>query len=108
MAFDEALAGRIRKAVAAVKGIQEKKMFGGVAFLLHGNMLVGVHKDSLIVRIAPDDTDAALAEKDVRVFDITGRPMRGWILVGPQGAGGAKLGKWIQRAQAFVATLPRK
>jgi len=83
-------------------------MFGGIAFLLKGNMLVGVHKDALIARIPPDDTDAALREKHARVFDITGRPMRGWILVEPAGIAGPGLERWIERALAFVRTLPAK
>jgi TfoX/Sxy family transcriptional regulator of competence genes len=108
VAFDEMLATRIRKAVGDIKGVQEKKMFGGVAFLLKGNMLVGVHKDALIARIAPDDTDAALREKYARAFDVTGRPMRGWILVEPAGIAGPRLQKWIERALTFVRTLPAK
>jgi len=108
MAYDEKLAARIRKALARTPGIVEKRMFGGVAFLLRGNMLVGVHKDELIVRIAPDDTDEALRNKDVRIFDITGRPMNGWLLIGSSGLGGAKLAKWIERARGFVKTLPSK
>jgi hypothetical protein len=108
MAFDEVLAARIRKSVGALKGIKERKMFGGIAFLIRGNMLVGVHKDELIVRIDPNATDEALTDKHARIFDITGRPMRGWILVDRGGVAGAKLRKWIQRASAFVRTLPAK
>ena len=68
-------------ALARKRNIEEKKMFGGVGFLLHGNMLVGVWKDSLIVRLGPDSYDDALLEPHVREFDITGRPMKGWVLV---------------------------
>src|SRR5262245_49709937 len=75
MAFDEALAERIRKGLARRKNIQEKKMFGGIGFLLNGNMLVGVWKESLIVRLGPEDGDEALLEPHVREFDITGRAM---------------------------------
>ena len=106
MAFDEKLADRIRRGVAELEGIEEKKMFGGIAFLLRGNMLVGVHKEALIARIAPEDTDAALKDKHARIFDLTGRPMRGWIMVAREGVEGAKLQKWITRALAFVRTLP--
>ncbi len=108
MAFDEKLAARIRKALTRTPGVEEKRMFGGVAFLHRGNMLVGVHKNALIARIAPDDTDEALRDKDSRIFDVTGRPMKGWILVDPPGVAGAKLTKWIERARAFVKTLPAK
>ena len=109
MAFDESLAARIRDALARKKGVEEKKMFGGVGFLLHGNMLVGVWKDSLIVRLDPDNYDDALLEPHVREFDITGRPLKGWVLVGPEGAeDDDQLGDWIQRAAKFVGKLPAK
>jgi hypothetical protein len=108
MAYDEKLAARIRTALEGTPGIVEKKMFGGIAFLLHGNMLVGVHKDALIARIAPEDTGDVLRDRNARIFDITGRPMKGWIMVDPGGVAGAKLARWIERARAFVETLPRK
>ena len=108
MAFDEALAARIRQGVGQLKGMEEKKMFGGVGFLLKGNMLVGVWKDSLIARLGPDEAGAALSEPYVRVFDITGRPMKGWVLVDPAGVEGDRLGNWIERAVKFVRTLPAK
>jgi len=108
MAYDESLAERIRKSVGARKGFVEKKMFGGVAFLLNGNMCVGVHKDALIVRIDPAETGDALKAKHTRVFDLTGRPMKGWILVEPAGVAGAALARWIDRAVAFAGSLPKK
>jgi TfoX/Sxy family transcriptional regulator of competence genes len=92
MAFSEALAGRIRQRLARRKNVEEKTMFGGVGFLLNGNLLVGVWKDSLCVRLGPDQAEAALLELHVKKFDITGRPMKGWI----------------QRAVKFVGKLPRK
>ena len=85
MAYDEALAQRIRAALPGIPGIIEKKMFGGIAFMVDGNMACGVSKDNLMVRISPDATDAALAQPHVRVFDMTGRPMKGWVLVEPAG-----------------------
>jgi TfoX/Sxy family transcriptional regulator of competence genes len=108
MAFDEALAERIRDRLGDAVGINEKKMFGGLAFLTDGNMTVGVHGGDLIARIAPDDTDRALAEPGVRPFDITGRPMRGWILVAGGVLDDGVLDSWIRRARTFVATLPPK
>jgi TfoX/Sxy family transcriptional regulator of competence genes len=109
MAFSESLAARIRDALARKKGVEEKKMFGGLGFLLHGNMLVGVWKDSLIVRLGPDEGDEALLEPHVREFDITGRPMKGWVLVEPEGVeDDEQLSDWIQRAMKFVGTLPAK
>lgn len=84
-------------------------MFGGIGFLLNGTMLVGVWKDSLVVRIGPDGYAAALLEPHVREFDITGRPMTGWVLVGPQGVNDAEpLNGWVDRALQFVRTLPAK
>jgi TfoX N-terminal domain len=74
MAFNEALAERIRHVLARKKGIEEKKMFGGLCFLLNGNMLVGVWKESLIVRLGPEQGEAALLEPHVRRMDITGKP----------------------------------
>lgn len=102
MAFDESLAGRIRDALARKKGIVEKKMFGGVGYFLHGNMLVGVWKDSLIARLGPDNYDDALLEPHVRAFDITGRAMRGWVLVDPEGVEEDQLTNWIERVLKFV------
>ena len=109
MAFDEKLAVRIRDVLAGKKGVEEMKMFGGVGFLLHGNMLVGVWKDSLIVRLGPDHGEAALKEQFVKDFDITGRPMKGWVMVEPEGIEDEdQLKDWIQRATKFVRKLPAK
>jgi TfoX/Sxy family transcriptional regulator of competence genes len=109
MAFCEALAARVRLSLARRKGVEEKKMFGGVGFLLNGNMLVGVWKDSLIVRFGPDNYEDALLEPHVREFDITGRPMKGWVLVEPEGVeDDDQLSGWVERATKFVKTLPAK
>lgn len=86
MAFDEALAERIRQRLARRKNVEEKKMFGGVGFLLNGNLLVGVRKDSLLVRLGPDEGDEALREPHVSEFKIRGRDtMKGWVVVGLEG-----------------------
>jgi hypothetical protein len=109
MAFDEDLAARIRERLERRKGIEEKRMFGGVGFLLNGNLLVGVWQDSLVARLGPEEGEAALLEPHVRPFDITGKPMTGWVLVGPEGVGeDDQLSDWIDRATAFVETLPVK
>ena len=109
MAFSETLAERIRERMARRKDIEEKKMFGGVGFLLKGNMLVGVWKDSLIVRLGPEEGVLALKEPHVKAFDITGRPMKGWVLVEPAGIEDDEhLSGWIQRAVKFVKKLPGK
>jgi hypothetical protein len=105
MAFDENLAARIHKALARKKGIEEKKMFGGIGFLLNGNMLVGVWKDSLIVRLGEE----AMLEPHVKPFDITGKAMKGWAMVTPEGIeDDGQLKGWIQRAVKFVGKLPGK
>ena len=109
MAFDESLAARIRQHLARRKSVEEKKMFGGVGFLLHGNMLVGVWKDSLIVRLGPEEGEEALKERHVSEFDITGRPMKGWVLVAPEGVEDAgQVKAWIQWAVKLVGKLPAK
>src|SRR5881275_1477468 len=109
MAFSEALAERIRQRLKRRKNVEERKMFGGVGFLLNGNMLVGVWKDSLIARLGPDEGDEALKEQHVKAFDITGKPMKGWVLVTPEGtADEDQLNDWVRRAVKFVAGLPSK
>jgi TfoX/Sxy family transcriptional regulator of competence genes len=109
MAFSECLAGRIRNLLARRKNVEEKKMFGGVGFLLDGNLLVGVWKDSLIARLGPDESAEALKEPHVGEFNITGRSMKGWVLVAPEGfADDEQLGDWIRRAVRFVGKLPAK
>ncbi len=109
MAFSESLAGRIRDALARERNIEEKKMFGGICFLLNGNILVGVWKDSLIARLGPAQGEEALQEPYVCVFDITGKPMRNWVLVEPEGIeDDDQLAAWIGRAMTFVQTLPKK
>ena len=109
MPYSQQLAERIRHRFSHRQGIVEKKMFGGVGFLLHGNMCVGVWKESLIARVGLEQYDDALQESFAREFDITGRPMRGWVMVSPAGIGDdGLLGEWIDRALKFVQTLPRK
>ena len=109
MAFDESLAARIRDALARKRDVEEKKMFGCVCFLLNGNALAGVWKDRLIARLGPDEGEAALREPHVRAFDITGRPMRNWVAVEPEGVeSDDQLKGWIERALKFVKALPKK
>ena len=109
MAFDESLAARIRGALARRKGVEEKKMFGGVGFLLNGNLLIGIWKDSRCVRLGPEQAEEALLEPHVKEFDITGKPMKRWVLVKSAGVeGDEQLKDWIERALKFVKTLPAK
>ena len=100
MAFDEALAQKVRQALAGVTGVEEKRMFGGIAFMVAGAMCIGVDKDDLIIRCEKDETDELLREAGVRVFDLSGgRPMKGWLLVGPEGTGTARdLKRWTDFA----------
>src|SRR5262249_17651340 len=109
MAFDVELADRIRKVLGAEPGVTEKRMFGGIAFLLHGNMCCGVHGQALIVRVGPDRTARALLQPHVAPFALTGRPMKGWILVQPQGvASKGALGRWVGQGVRYAASLPPK
>jgi hypothetical protein len=109
MSYSKSLAARIRQELARRRGVVEKKMFGGIAFLLNGNMLVGVWQDSLIARLGVERGPRALQEAHVREFDITGRAMKGWVIVDPEGIDSdAELQAWIERASDFVQTLPAK
>ena len=109
MAYSHALADRVRSAIGKRRDVVEKKMFGGVVFLLRGNMLVGIWQQSLIVRLGPDQAAEAMKQEHVREFDVTGRPMKGWIMVEPDGLEtDAALAEWIELATEFVETLPAK
>jgi TfoX/Sxy family transcriptional regulator of competence genes len=109
MPFDQSLADRVRKGLARRKNVESKKMFGGLGFLLNGNLLVGVMGGSLIVRVGPDEYDYALLEPHVKVFDFTGKPLKGWVVVHPAGlADDEHLSGWLRRALTFVGKLPPK
>jgi TfoX/Sxy family transcriptional regulator of competence genes len=109
MAYDEGLAQRIREALRSERGVSEKKMFGGIAFLLRGHMFVGISDDSLMARVGPNEYDRALAMKHVREMDFTGKPMRGYVFVGSRGLKDEEaLKSWLKRCTSFVNTLPRK
>ena len=109
MPYSESLADRIRQALGRRRGLSEKKMFGGVGFLLDGNLCVGVWQTSLVARLGPEQAAWALEQPDVAEFDITGRPMRGWVLIGADGLEtDEQLRVWIDRCIEFVSTLPAK
>src|SRR2546428_936119 len=110
MTYSEAQAARVRKALAGRKEIIEKEMFGGIAFLLGGNMCVGVHGDDLIVRIEPAATAAMLKEPGAKPFDLAGRPgMAGWGLVWAPGyRTETALHTWVARGVGFAPSLPKK
>ncbi|MCI0396425.1 MAG: TfoX/Sxy family protein [Chloroflexi bacterium] len=109
MAYDEGAAQRVRELLEDEPGLTEKKMFGGIAFLLNGNMACGVTKDELMVRVGPEGHAAAVSQPHVRPFDLTGRPMAGWIVVGPAGyESDQALQNWVRQGVAFARSLPPK
>ena len=109
MAYDNVLASRVNAILAGLPGLSEKKMFGGIGYLQNGNMACGVHKDYLIVRVGPDRYQAALDQDHTKVFDITGRPMMGWVMVAPEGVVDEQdLKQWVQQGVDFSSTLPPK
>ena len=109
MPFDETLAERVRTALSDLDDVREQKMFGGLSFLLHGNMCCGVLQHELVVRLSPELGEEALAEADTRPMDFTGRPMRGWIMVKAGGIDSDDtLRAWVDRAVSFCSTLPPK
>jgi len=106
MAYDETLADRVRRALGPRADVTEKKRFGGLAFFLDGRMLCCILKDDLMVRVGPERYKAALAEAHVRPMDFTGRPMNGYVFVGPGGSRTEKaIKRWVDQGAAFVATL---
>jgi hypothetical protein len=109
MAFSESLALRVRQVLGRRHGLTEKKMFGGIVFPLNGNVCVGIWKNSLIVRLDPAEYKTALADEHVREFDVTGRPMMGWVMVEPDGIeSDEQLSRWVEQSLEFVSTLPAK
>ena len=109
MAYDEELAERVRRALSGRKGISEKKMFGGIAFMLGGNMFCGIVKDQLMVRVGPERYDDALSRPHAHPMDFTGRAMRGMVYVTHEGtATGEGLKSWLEQGLGFAASLPAK
>jgi TfoX/Sxy family transcriptional regulator of competence genes len=110
MAYDEDLANRIRELVAPQRGVEEKRMFGGLAFLINGNMSVAASgQGGLLVRVAPEDTDKLLARAHVGLMVMGGREMRGWLRVDPEGVKTKRqLQGWVNRGVDYARTLPPK
>lgn len=109
MAFDEGLAQRVREMLVDRSGLDEKKMFGGLSFLLQGNMACGIIEEDLIVRVGPHNYEEALAHDQARPFDFTGRVMTSWVMVGPEGyEDDGDLQAWVQRGLDFAGSLPPK
>lgn len=109
MAFDEGLAQRVRERFVDLEGIAEKQMFGGLSFLLHGNMACGIIEDDLIVRVGKNNYQEALTLEGAGPFDMTGRPMSGWVTVAQEVlAEEDRLDEWVQRGVATAQSLPPK
>ncbi len=109
MAYDEKLAERVRWALGRRSDVTERKMFGGLVFMLHGNMACGIMKDDLMLRLGPEAAAKALKQKHARPMDFTGRPMTGMLYVAKEGVRTAKqLHAWLDKAEAFADTLPPK
>jgi TfoX/Sxy family transcriptional regulator of competence genes len=109
MAYDEGLAERLIDATAGIEGISQKKMFGGLCFLVSGNMCLGIVKDELMVRVGADAYEECLAQPHAREMDFTGRAMKGMIYIGTEGfEDDTDLEDWVARGLAFAQSLPPK
>lgn len=108
MPYDETLAGRVRGLLSVRDDVSERAMFGGLTFMLGGHICCGVSKNELIVRLHEDDVDAALARPHARPMDFTGRPMRGFVTVGPAGLNGQAIKRWVGIAVAHAESRPPK
>jgi TfoX/Sxy family transcriptional regulator of competence genes len=110
MAFDQALAARVRGVLDARPDVEDREMFGGIAFLVAGNMACGVNGDDLMVRVGKDEAATLIqSEPGAREFDMSGRPMRNWILIAPEAtADDGDLERWVRRGEEFAAGLPPK
>lgn len=109
MAYDENLADRVKGLLKTRRSVIEKKMFGGLCFMVNGNMACGVEKDKLVVRVGPDDYERLLKQKHVRKMDFTGKPLKGFIYVMPESLHRANfLQKWVDRGVEFSRSLPKK
>jgi hypothetical protein len=109
MAFDEGLAHRLREALADQPGLVERKMFGGLAFMLGGNMCCGVVGETLMVRVGPKAYESALERPHARPMDFTGKPLKGMVYVDPEGfEADEDLARWVETGVAFARSLPAK
>ena len=107
MAYDEALAGRIRELIG--REATEKKMFGGLAFLIGGNMAIAASgQGGILVRVDPDESDALVASTPAEVAVMRGRPMAGWLRVDTNDVAGEQLAEWVERGTAYARSLPAK
>lgn len=105
MAYDEQLASRVRALLAGRTDVTERKMFGGLTFMIGGHMCCGVNGDELIVRLDPEREDEALSRPHARPMDFTGRRMSGFVTVQPDGLKGSRLSRWVEKAVARAESL---
>lgn len=109
MSYDNNLAERVRKVLTGHSGLEERRMFGGLAFMLRGNMCCGVVGDDVVIRVGPGEYGAALSEPNTREMDFTGRPLKGFVYVNAKGVASDKnLRDWVSRAVRFAGSLPAK
>ncbi len=109
MAFDEDLANRVRRILRKIDGVSEKKMFGGLCFLINGNMALGISREDLMIRVRPETYEKLLAQPNVRKMDFTGKPLKGFLYVGAKGRDTDRaLRKWVSKSVDFAMSLPPK
>jgi TfoX/Sxy family transcriptional regulator of competence genes len=109
MPYDTTLEKKIEDVTLQWDGLEKKKMFGGICYLINGNMCFGIWKDNLIVRMAPELAVEKLKDRNVKEFDITGKPMKGWVLAEKDAwQDKKKMGKWLDIGRSFALTLPTK
>jgi TfoX/Sxy family transcriptional regulator of competence genes len=108
MAYDEKLADRIRDVLDGAPDVSERKMFGGIAFMVNGHMACGIVRDDLMLRLGAEGAEEALRKEHVREMDFTGRPMTGMVYVAPEGQRGVALRNWVERAAGYARALPPK
>ncbi|TMB68218.1 MAG: TfoX/Sxy family protein [Chloroflexi bacterium] len=109
MAYNEQLAGRIRGILGDSPGLTERKMFGGIAFMLNGNMFCGITREDLMARVGPERFEEALASPGARPMDFAARPMKGMVFVAPEGyVSDEQLRGWVEQTLDFARSLPAK
>jgi len=106
--YNAQIAQQVQNALEGREGLTEMKMFGGIAFMLHGNMCCGVTNEDLMVRVGADALEDALAQPYARPMDFTGRPMKGFVFVNAAALGDRDLKRWVQRGVTFAGSLPAK
>ena len=109
MAYDEELARRIRELVAGEPGLEEKKMFGGLGYMVGGNMAVAASgQGGLLVRVDPEESESLVASTPAYPMEMRGRQMAGWLRVDSEHVAGAELAAWVERGVAYARSLPKK